>query len=108
TSPRVSLYSVRPYWTVTGLVLHTSRLTRPFSSSSCSSFERIRGEIPASLDNSLNPFFPLRRTEISTSFHFPPTTSSVSRMASLALAQLSTVWVCMCYSFCYYYPLCNR
>src|SRR5690606_19310374 len=90
------------------LVSQTFRLTNPFISNSCNSFDKIRGEIPASLDNSLNPFLPLRKTEINTSFHFPPTTSNVSLIAILAFEQLSTVCFLIYYPFCKYYSFCNR
>src|SRR5690606_41119097 len=98
---------VNSYFTVTGLVLQTSRLTNPFISNSCNSLDKMRGEIPASLDSSLKPFLPLRNTEINTNFHFPPTTSKVSRIPSSACEQLSTV-CCIYYSFCKYYPFSNR
>src|SRR5690606_3988002 len=91
TSNSVELYGVNSYFTVTGLVLQTSRLTNPFISNSCNSLDKMRGEIPASLDSSLKPFFPLRKHEINTNFHFPPTTSNVSRIAKFAFAQLSPV-----------------
>jgi hypothetical protein len=42
------------YSTVTGRVEHTVRLTSSFISSSCNSLDRIRGEMPASRDSSLN------------------------------------------------------
>src|SRR5690606_12417174 len=92
TSFRVLLYSVSSYCTVTGLVSQTFRRTNPLISSSCSSLDRILGEIPTSRESSLNPLLPLRNTDKRTNFHFPPTISRVSRIAIFALAQRSAVY----------------
>lgn len=86
TSESVSLYEVSAYSTVMGFVSHTVRLISPFISSSCSSFDNILGEISTSLDISLNLRLPPLSMASNISFHFPPTTSSVSCIANLFFA----------------------
>lgn len=89
TSASVSLYDVSAYSTVMGCVSHTVRLTSQFISSSCSSFDNIRGEMSASRDSSLNLRLPPLSMISNTSFHFPLTRSSVSRIANNLLAHVS-------------------